>query len=193
MEDIPESDYQKPINDSYYLHKETSNYNISPTPVEYNMFSETNNNVIKNTTPINYYNKFNSIDNKLPIWKLIVQLILCFILITIAIIEIIIQINNDCIKALILGDDIAILGISLVFLFFNFQRRKLKKIIVQIITLLMLYYGFFCKIIGTIFIFSINKNLIFKIILLNSVRTFFLSIYLNLISCKKSNLESNYD
>ena len=181
MEDTREPDYQKPINDSNYPQEETSNYNINSAPVAYNMFLETNNNVTMNTeTPIYYFNNFKSFNNKLPIWQLIIQLILCFVLILTSTIDIMIQINNDCVIPLCLGDDIAILGISFVFLFFNFRRRKFKYKIIPFLTIFIWFVGFICKSIGMSEIFFENHKIHSKMFTLCVFRSFAIFFYIPL-------------
>ena len=171
MEDTHEPDYQKPINDSNYPQEESSNYY---------MFPETNNNITSNTeTPIyDDFNNLKSTNNKLPKWQLIFQLIVCFILIMIAIIDIMLQINNDYINTLLLCDDIAILGISLVFLFFNIRRRKFKYKIIPFLTSFIWLIGIIFKQIGMKDIFFENQNLHTKMTILFIIRTLTLFFYL---------------
>ena len=76
--------------------------------------------------------------------KLIIQYILSWILVSVSLIDIIFQLIYWYINLFLMIDDVAILAISSIYLFFTFKRKKFN-ILITILTVIICIGGFGCK------------------------------------------------
>ena len=117
------------------------------------------------------------------------ELTLGIILLICAVVGIIMQFVGGYVNALALGDDIAVLLISLVLILFAFRKKVIKSCLFGIFVGIVWFVGFGCKSFGIQFVVKDDDNYIVLVpllyFLLLLIRTFGLFIFMPLFCADK--------
>ena len=146
-------------------------------------------NYMNNNANDNNNNNYNQNQTENPKKQMCMQLFLGIVLLISTIIDSIMQIIFGYTNLLAMGDDIALLFISLVLLFFSCKKKIARNKFFGVLTILVLFVGFGCKGYAMMYIFQCKLSgalvlipLIY--IILVSVRSFSLfeifSLFLNI-------------